>query len=68
MAQNNECVRIAEQSRRAEAAARHAHDVQEDKIKILSDQVNILSASEGEGAPRLFVQRTDRCNYRSVCT
>ena len=37
IAQNNECARIPDQSRQAQAAARHVHDIQEDKIKTLSD-------------------------------
>ena len=44
IAHNNERARIAEQSRQVEAAARQANNVQEDKIKILSSQMQELMA------------------------
>ena len=44
IAHNSEHARIAEQSRQAEAAARQANDLQEDKIKILSNQMQELIA------------------------
>ena len=44
IAHNNERARIAEQSRHMEAAARQANDIQEDKIKILSGQMQELIA------------------------
>ena len=42
IAHNNERARIAEQSHQAEAAARQASDIQEDKIKLLSNQMQEL--------------------------
>ena len=54
IAQNNERARVAEQSRQAEVAARHAHDVQEDKIKILCDQMKeLLSRLDQEARHRM---------------
>ena len=42
IAHDNERARIAEQSRQAEAAARQAIDLQEDKVKLLSSQMQEL--------------------------
>ena len=62
IAHNNERARIAEQSRQAEAAARQANDLQEDKIKLLSNQMQELMArldNESRYRARLEAQNTD---------
>ena len=62
IAHNNERARIAEQSRHMEAAARQAHDIQEDKIKILSSQLQELIArldQESRHRARLEAENAD---------
>ena len=62
IAHNNERPRIAEQSRHMEAAARQANDIQEDKIKILSGQMQELIArldQESRHRARLEAENAD---------
>ena len=62
IAHNNERARIAEQSRHMEAAARQANDIQEDKIKILSGQMQELIArldQESRHRARLEAENAD---------
>ena len=61
-AHNKKPARIAEQSRQVEAAARQANDVQEDKIKILSSQMQELIArldEESRHRARLEAENAD---------
>ena len=62
IAHNNERAKIAEQSRQAEAAARQASDIQDDKIKLLSNQMQELMNrldSEVRYRARLEAENTD---------
>ena len=62
IAHNNERARIAEQSRQVEAASRQASGVQEDKIKILSSQMQELMArldEESRHRARLEAENAD---------
>ena len=62
IADNNERARIAEQSRHMEAAARQANDIQEDKIKILSSQMQEFIArldQESRHRARLEAENAD---------
>ena len=62
IAHNNERARIAEQSRQAEVAARQANGLQEDKIKILSNQMQELIVrldNESRHRARLEAENAD---------